>query len=93
MTERLKKIGYGSTLNHIIFVPISAWNGDNLVKKSDNMPWYQGPTLLEAIDLFKQPIRAVDKPLRMIVSQVYNIGGVGVVAIGRTVTGSIQQGQ
>jgi elongation factor 1-alpha len=48
MTKHLVRIGYGP--KDIKFVPISAWKGDNLIQKSDKMNWYQGPTLLEAID-------------------------------------------
>ena len=44
----LKKIGYNP--DKIPFIPISGWNGDNLIEKSDNMKWYHGPTLIDALD-------------------------------------------
>jgi elongation factor 1-alpha len=49
----LKKIGYN--VEKIKFVPISGWNGDNMIEKSSNMPWYKGPTLLEALDQLETP--------------------------------------
>jgi hypothetical protein len=47
------------------FVPISGFQGDNMIEKSDNMGWYKGPTLLEALDLIEPPKRPSDKPLRL----------------------------
>ena len=44
----LKKVGYKPA--KITFVPISGWEGDNITEKSENMPWHNGPTLLEALD-------------------------------------------
>lgn len=49
MSNYLKKIGYNPEKAH--FVPISGWSGDNMTEKSENMPWYDGPTLIESIDL------------------------------------------
>lgn len=47
------------------FIPISGFNGDNMIEKSTNMTWYKGPTLLEALDEIIPPKRPVDKPLRL----------------------------
>lgn len=53
------------------FVPIAALHGDNLASRSDRMPWYRGPTVLESFDGFaKQPPR-LDQPLRMPLQAVY----------------------
>ena len=49
----VKSVGYKS--DEVPFVPVSGWTGDNLVKKSENMPWYKGKTLLETFDDFKSP--------------------------------------
>ena len=46
--KMLKLVGYNTT--KVNFIPVSGWKGDNLVKKSENMPWYKGPTLAEALD-------------------------------------------
>jgi elongation factor 1-alpha len=74
------------------FVPISGWNGDNMIEKSDNMPWYKGPTLLEALDLLEPPTRPGDKPLRLPLQDVYKIGGIGTVPVGRVETGIMKPG-
>jgi elongation factor 1-alpha len=50
VVKRLKKVIPASNINLFTFVPISAWLGENIMQKSDKMPWYQGPTLIEAID-------------------------------------------
>jgi len=86
----LKKVGYN--VEKVQFVPISGWNGDNMVEKSDNMPWYKGPTLLEALDLLEAPKRPSDKPLRLPLQDVYKIGGIGTVPVGRVETGIMKPG-
>ena len=86
----LKKVGYKPM--NIPFVPISGWHGDNMIEKGDNMNWYKGPTLLEALDNIKPPKRPVDKPLRLPLQDVYKIGGVGTVPVGRVETGVLKPG-
>ena len=86
----LKKVGYN--VANIPFIPISGWVGDNMIEKSDNMTWYDGPHLLEALDNLKPPKRPVDKPLRLPLQDVYKIGGIGTVPVGRVETGSIKAG-
>jgi len=86
----LKKVGYN--VEKIRFVPISGWAGDNMIEKSDNMPWYKGPTLLEALDLLEAPVRPSDKPLRLPLQDVYKIGGIGTVPVGRVETGVMKPG-
>jgi elongation factor 1-alpha len=61
--EYVKKVGYNPT--KIPFIPISGWHGDNMLEKSANLPWYKGPTLLEALDAIEPPKRPTDKPLRL----------------------------
>merc|ERR1712070_951352 len=86
----LKKVGYKPA--KIPFVPISGWEGDNMLESGSNMPWYKGPTLLEALDNIKPPKRPVDKPLRLPLQDVYKIGGVGTVPVGRVETGVLKPG-
>ena len=86
----LKKVGYN--VEKIRFVPISGWAGDNMIEKSDNMPWYKGPTLLEALDMLEAPVRPVEKPLRLPLQDVYKIGGIGTVPVGRVETGCLKAG-
>ena len=83
-----KMVGYD--VSKIYFVPTSGWTGDNLVKKSENMPWYDGPTLFEAMDEFKVPEKPIDKPLRIPVQDVYSIRGIGTVPVGRVETGVLK---
>jgi elongation factor 1-alpha len=87
----IKKVGYNP--DKVNFVPISGWNGDNMLEKSDNMKWYKGPTLLEALDAITPPIRPSDKPLRLPLQDVYKIGGIGTVPVGRVETGTLKPGQ
>ena len=73
--KMLKLVGYNTS--KVQFIPVSGWKGDNLIKKSENMPWYKGPTLLEALDMFEAPEKPIGKPLRIPVQDVYSITGVG----------------
>ncbi len=86
----LKTVGYNITKINVI--PVSGWTGENLVKKSTNMPWYKGPILMEALDQFTEPPKPIEKPLRLPVQDVYTITGVGTVPVGRVETGKIKVG-
>ena len=86
----LKKIGYNPKT--IPFIPISGWVGDNMIERSANLPWYKGPTLLEALDLIVPPKRPTDKALRLPLQDVYKIGGIGTVPVGRVETGILKPG-
>jgi elongation factor 1-alpha len=86
----LKTVGYNMAKINVI--PVSGWTGENLAKKSTNMPWYKGPILLEALDQFTEPPKPIDKPLRLPVQDVYTITGVGTVPVGRIETGKIKVG-
>jgi elongation factor 1-alpha len=86
----IKKIGYNP--EKVPFVPISGWLGDNMLEKSTNLPWYKGPTLLEALDAIQEPKRPIDKPLRIPLQDVYKIGGIGTVPVGRVETGILKPG-
>jgi elongation factor 1-alpha len=96
----LKKIGYQPQT--VAFVPISGWHGDNMVEPTEKMPWYKGwnierkegtasgKTLLEALDAIVPPSRPTDKPLRLPLQDVYKIGGIGTVPVGRVETGILK---
>merc|ERR1711993_4207 len=98
----LKKIGYNP--KSIPFVPISGFNGDNMIEKSDKMKWFKGwaierkegsasgHTLFEALDSILPPARPKDKPLRLPLQDVYKIGGIGTVPVGRVETGILKPG-
>jgi elongation factor 1-alpha len=88
--DLLKMTGYNP--DDIPIIPISGLKGDNLVAKSENMPWYKGPTLIEAFDTFTVPPQPLDKPLRIPIQDVYAITGVGTVPVGRVETGVLNVG-
>jgi len=87
-------------------LPLSGWMGDNLITKSDKMGWWKGcdvvasdgsklhiETLKQALnDYVKQPPRLVDKPMRMPVSGLYNIKGIGTIITGRIEQGTVNPG-
>ncbi len=74
------------------YVPVSAFHGEGVTKPSLKMPWYKGPTVLNAIESFTEPEKPIDKPLRIPVQDVYSITGVGTVPIGRVETGTLKVG-
>ncbi|MBU5688857.1 MAG: translation elongation factor EF-1 subunit alpha [Candidatus Aenigmarchaeota archaeon] len=85
----LQSVGY--KVDAIPFVPVSAYVGDNVVHKSDKMPWYKGPTLVDAMDATIQPPeQPIDKPLRIPIQDAYSITGVGTVPVGRVETGILK---
>jgi len=99
----LKKVGYNPKA--VAFVPISGWHGDNMLEPSENLPWYQGwsierkeggnasgKTLFEALDSILPPKRPTDKALRLPLQDVYKIGGIGTVPVGRVETGILKPG-
>ncbi|KAF3456579.1 hypothetical protein FNV43_RR01233 [Rhamnella rubrinervis] len=86
----LKKVGYNP--EKIPFVPISGFNGDNLIKRSSNLSWYEGPTLHGAIDKIQKPKTPSVKPLRLPLQDVYRIGGIGIIVGGRVETGILKAG-
>ena len=104
----LTKVGWKKDMvqKRVAFLPISGWAGDNLLKKSENMKWWNGVdvettsgdtvhvnTLLDVLNnVVKVPKRQSDKPFRMPVSGVLNIKGVGDVITGRVEQGEISPG-
>jgi len=102
LTAYVKKVGYNPAIVPIL--PISGFNGDNMLEKSDNMPWwtkakierksgaYEFGTLFDALDNIDPPSRPVDKPLRLPLQDVYKIGGIGTVPVGRVETGILKPG-
>uniref|UniRef100_A0A8C9M0Q4 Elongation factor 1-alpha n=1 Tax=Piliocolobus tephrosceles TaxID=591936 RepID=A0A8C9M0Q4_9PRIM len=96
----IKKIGYNP--DTVAFVPISGWNGDNMLDPSANTPWFKGwkvtrkdgnasgTTLLEALDCILPPTRPTDKPFCLPLQDVYRIGGIGTLPVGRVETGVLK---
>lgn len=90
LSKILKNIGY--KVEEMQFIPTSAWEGDNIAKKSDKMAWYKGSTLLEVLDTLKMPEQPINKPLRLAVQDIYTITGVGTVPVGRVESGVLKAG-
>ena len=97
----LKNIGWQVDNGEIPFVPISGWAGDNMIDNSTNMPWYKGNewhgkkklvNLLQHLNAIEPPERPVSKPLRLPLQDVYKIGGIGTVPVGRVETGKLVPG-
>merc|ERR1711926_44356 len=102
VSNYVKKVGFNP--KSVSFVPISGWHGDNMIEPSTNMGWYKGwqkevkegkfkgMTMFEALDSIIPPTRPSDKPLRLPLQDVYKIGGIGTVPVGRVETGLIKAG-
>jgi len=101
VSKMLTKIGF--KIKKIPFIPMSGFQGDNLIDVSDKMPWYKGfevkikkkkikgHTLLDALnDVVQCPKRPKKKPFRMPVSGIYKIKGVGDVVTGRIEQGTLK---
>jgi bifunctional enzyme CysN/CysC len=83
----LKELG----LEARVFVPASAKNGENIAKRSAKMKWHNGPTVLEALDLFEPQKADADLPLRFCVQDVYRFDERRIIA-GRIETGKLRVG-
>ena len=90
LTKLIKQVGY--KIENVQFIPEAALKGDNVVKKSENMAWYTGPTIKDQLDLFETPEKPTNLPLRLPIQDVYNITGIGVVPVGRVETGVMKVG-
>ncbi|HEX3624611.1 MAG TPA: adenylyl-sulfate kinase [Verrucomicrobiae bacterium] len=74
-----------------IFIPIAARHGENVATRSTNMPWWDGPTALEALDEFVAPGRRDGEPLRFPIQDVYRFDERRILA-GRIEAGAIKVG-
>jgi len=91
VSKLFKSVGFKP--EEVPFLAVSAYKGDNIMTKSENMAWYSGPTLLQALDALQVPPKMTDKPLRLPIQDVYTITGVGTVPVGRVETGTLKPGQ
>lgn len=84
----------GFQQKNIAFVPVSGLQGDNLVRRSTDpaASWYTGPTLVEELENSEPSVRALAKPLRMTISEVYRTMQSPVTIAGRIDAGSVQMG-
>ena len=88
--DLLKQVQFDS--DNAEFIPISAFEGDNIADHSDNTPWYDGEILLEALNSLPEPEPPTDAPLRLPIQDVYTISGIGTVPVGRVETGMMNIG-
>jgi len=89
-TQFLKRIGWKTET--IPFIPLSGWTGDNMLEPSPHMPWFKGMTLLASLDSVEEPERPSSLALRVPLQDVYKIGGIGTVPVGRVETGVMKPG-
>jgi len=87
---------YGAFLDQVgirpaSFIPVSARGGDNIATRSEQLPWYDGPTVLDALDAFQNEPAPVDRPFRMTVQDVYKFTKQGDDR--RIVAGTIESGR
>ena len=90
VTDLLKQVQFNP--DDAKFIPISAFEGDNVAEHSDNTPWYDGPNLLEALNDLPEPQPPTDADLRLPIQDVYTISGIGTVPVGRVETGTLNTG-
>lgn len=83
-------IELGFKTESISFTPLSGWAGENLIIKSPLMSWWDGPTLMQALDNTPPPIQLSSFPLRFLIQDVYKIAENGIVVAGKVETGMIK---
>lgn len=73
-------------------IPVSAREGDNIANRSQNMDWYEGPTIIDALDHFEKKPELTDLPLRFPIQDVYRFDEHKRIIVGRIETGTIKVG-
>ncbi len=91
VADLLKTLGFRADAV-VAYVPYSAQMGDNCSKKPEKMPWYNGPTLLDALNSLKVPEKPTNKPLRLPIQDVHTVQGFGTIPVGRVETGVMKPG-
>ena len=104
MSKMLQQSGFKP--KQVPFIPYSGYQGENMVDKTDKMPWYkgwkanlskdeaiEGTTLYDALEKFaRPPVRFPDREVRIPINGIYKIKGVGDVITGRVEQGTINAG-
>ena len=90
VTQLLKQVRFNT--DDAEFIPISAFEGDNIAEVSDETDWYDGDILLEALNNLPEVEPPTDAPLRLPIQDVYTISGIGTVPVGRIETGELEAG-
>jgi elongation factor 1-alpha len=88
--QLLEQVRFGT--DDASFIPTSAFQGANVSVHAEETPWYDGPTILEALNSLPEPEPPTDAPLRLPIQDVYTISGIGTVPVGRVETGVLNTG-
>jgi len=73
------------------YIPVSAKMGENIAHRSENMTWYQGPTVLEMLDQFEDKLPEINQPFRLPLQDVYKFDERRILA-GRVESGTAKVG-
>jgi sulfate adenylyltransferase large subunit len=87
MGEFLESLG----VSPIDYIPVSGYEGDNVLSPSPNLPWFGGKPLIEAMDSIEKTLRPDDEPLRFPIQDVYKFDERRIIA-GRVERGSLAAG-
>ena len=90
VSQLLKQVQF--KVDDASFIPASAFEGDNIAERSDNLDWYDGPIVLESLNNLEETEPPTDAPLRLPIQDVYTISGIGTVPVGRVETGLMNVG-
>ncbi|MFT4945295.1 MAG: elongation factor 1-alpha, partial [Halovenus sp.] len=90
VTQLLKQVRFD--VDNTKFIPVSAFEGDNVAERSGNLSWFDGDVLLEALNNLPESEPPTDAPLRVPIQDVYTISGIGTVPVGRIETGVMTPG-
>ena len=86
ISELLNSFDY--VTEDMLFIPASAMEGDNIYRRSEEMEWYGGPTLIEALDEVR--ISREENPSRFVVQDIYELEGEKIV-VGRVESGMLRK--
>ena len=88
--QLLEQVRFGT--DDASFIPTSAFQGANVSEQAEETPWYDGETILKALNSLPEPEPPTDAPLRLPIQDVYTISGIGTVPVGRVETGVLNTG-
>ncbi|MBN1419160.1 MAG: 50S ribosome-binding GTPase [Planctomycetes bacterium] len=91
LAGEVRRFGAEAGVRWIAAIPISAREGDNVVRRSERMPWHTGPTIVEALASIEPPPGAEDRPLRFPVQDVY-VRDAARILVGRIEAGTVAEG-
>ena len=70
IADAVTEVASGLGIASVSVLPVAALHGDNIASRSENMPWYQGPTLLELLETLPPAEKPADEPFRFPVQYV-----------------------